>query len=146
MDTEAYRSRLEMRLITSLTRVGNCLEWQGKRDAEGYGLTWATASFMGLTSSNNRRVHRVVWTLHYGVIGTDLNVLHHCDNPPCADITHLFLGTTDDNVQDKIRKGRLRTSPRNRRDVVCPCGVIFEVTPCRPNARFHTVECMRRYR
>lgn len=47
------------------------------------------------------------WVLAHGAIPPRLQVLHHCDNPPCVNPAHLFLGTNADNVADKLRKGRL---------------------------------------
>lgn len=50
--------------------------------------------------------HRAAWIIHYGPIPSGLWVLHRCDNPPCVNPGHLFLGTADDNNKDRDRKGR----------------------------------------
>lgn len=50
--------------------------------------------------------HRFSWTIHNGAIPNGMFVLHKCDNPPCVRPSHLFLGTQQDNVADRDRKGR----------------------------------------
>ena len=54
----------------------------------------------------NIKTHRFSWELHYGKIPDNLCVLHHCDNPPCVNPNHLFLGTLLDNNKDRDRKNR----------------------------------------
>lgn len=79
-----------------------CWEWQAARQPTGYGAVWL-----------GRRVaisHRVAWTLTNGPIPNGKHVCHHCDNPPCCNPEHLFLGTDDDNMRDKEQKGRANHS------------------------------------
>ncbi len=50
--------------------------------------------------------HRIAWEEANGPIPEGLHVLHSCDNPPCCNVGHLFLGTAQDNADDKVAKGR----------------------------------------
>jgi hypothetical protein len=89
---------IEDRLWSRVTKGLGCWEFQGGRNGQGYGsIGWNGVS---------RRAHRVAWALTYGPIPDGLDVLHHCDNPPCVRPDHLFLGTDADNVADRERKGR----------------------------------------
>lgn len=74
---------------------GDCLVFMGAR-TYGYGVI--------ANPDGPRRTHRIVWEHHHGP--TDLNVLHHCDNPSCVAIEHLFTGTQADNVMDMMAKRR----------------------------------------
>lgn len=74
-----------------------CWAWSGTiRD--GYGRTY----YRGRSESASR----VSWLIHQGPIPDGLFVLHSCDNRPCTNPKHLFLGTNDDNMADMGRKGR----------------------------------------
>lgn len=54
-----------------------------------------------------RKAHRVSWVIAHGKAVPDkMCVLHSCDNPPCVNPAHLFLGTNKDNTRDKLAKDR----------------------------------------
>lgn len=75
-----------------------CWLWQGFRNPQGYGqFNYHKKAY---------RVPRLCWEIHFGAIPEGLWVLHRCDNPPCCNPNHLFLGTPTDNAQDMIQKGR----------------------------------------
>jgi DNA-binding XRE family transcriptional regulator len=73
---------------------------------------WTRGCVKGYGSIRRDRIargtHRVAWELTYGPILDGLFVLHHCDNRPCCNPAHLFLGTQMDNVNDMVAKGRGR--------------------------------------
>lgn len=75
-----------------------CVEWMGRRTRFGHGI--------GTFRNQVIATHRYAYELAYGPIPNGLHVLHHCDNPPCVNPSHLFLGTEADNVRDKTEKGR----------------------------------------
>ena len=83
-----------------------CWPWIGCIGTGGYGR-------FGMHRTS-WRAHRVAWELTNGPIPDGLCVLHHCDNPPCVNPAHLFLGTDADNVADMVAKGRQSAAPGER--------------------------------
>lgn len=101
----ASRERPLDERLWALVNVGapdDCWEWQGGRHRFRYGR-------LGLGGERGRRTeyaHRISYILAHGPIPEGLYVCHHCDNPPCCNPDHLFLGTPSDNARDMSAKGR----------------------------------------
>lgn len=87
----------EERFWEKVDKSSPCWIWRGARSRAGYGVFW----FNG----RNEHSHRVAYLLTTGPIG-GLDVCHRCDNPPCCNPAHLFLGTASDNAKDMVSKGR----------------------------------------
>lgn len=86
-------------------RSAPCKLWQGAKDAAGYGIA------RDKRTKRCARKHRTEYEQHHGPITGFLNVCHHCDTPACFEIGHLFLGTQQDNMDDKVLKGRQSRMP-----------------------------------
>lgn len=82
----------------AMIQENGCWEFSGARHNQGYGLISLNGKMY--------RAHRVAYDLCVGDIPEDIQVLHKCDNPPCVNPEHLFLGTGQDNMDDKVAKDR----------------------------------------
>ena len=88
--------------------LGPCWVWTAASMPGGYGA-------FRIVPSRLVRAHRVSWEIAYArPVPAGLLVLHSCDNPPCVNPAHLFIGSYKDNMQDAARKGRLNFPPHVR--------------------------------
>ncbi|UGO50823.1 endonuclease [Bacillus phage vB_BanS_Sophrita] len=71
-------------------------------------------------NGKNTTMIRYLWLLHTGIkLKSNEFCCHKCDNPQCININHLFIGSNDDNVKDKVSKKRqVRHSNLSNEDVL----------------------------
>lgn len=104
------QSRREYLLIRinakSKPMPSGCVEWQGTKNAGGYGLIhFAKAPKEGYHACTT--AHRALYmAFHNVILRRNQVVCHKCDNPACVNIEHLFVGSHKDNVQDMLAKDR----------------------------------------
>lgn len=91
----------KLRFIEKLEKGSpeECWEWKYSRIKTGYGNF-----HFGRTKL---KAHRVSYLIFVGKIPDGICVLHRCDNPPCCNPAHLFLGTHLENIRDAVAKGRM---------------------------------------
>lgn len=106
---------LAVRLATMSNQAHGSPEelfWSHVEKTDGGCWPWHGASLRGYGKFNSRSLgrqgysHRWAYEFTRGPIPDGLHVLHRCDNPPCCNPDHLFLGTHLDNVADMNAKGR----------------------------------------
>lgn len=84
--------------VDIVNRATDCCLFDGGRTGSGYGAMWVNGKFRG--------AHIVSYKTHKGPVPEGMFVCHTCDNPPCINPDHLFIGTLQDNKRDEVAKGR----------------------------------------
>jgi len=117
---------VEYRFWSQVNKTDGCWTWTGTCNRFGYGI-------LGI-KGHMKLTHRLSYEFVYGPIADGLCVCHTCDNPPCVNPAHLFLGTHADNMHDMAVKGR-RKKPR--------IGSLYGIAPplalCRLRSRIEQI-------
>jgi len=93
---------IEARFWAKVDKSGNCWLWLGsvgKERLKDYGNFYI--------NGRAERAHRVAWMFKNGSIPPGMVICHSCDTPRCVRLSHLFMGTQNDNLKDSVAKGRL---------------------------------------
>ncbi len=77
---------------------GSCVVWSGGIHGSGYGRVEHNKKHL--------RAHVVAWELVNGSVPPGKQINHTCDNKLCVNILHLYLGTQQDNISDKVQRNR----------------------------------------
>lgn len=101
---ETIRNLIEDADIVYRDPNSGCWLWLRSTNASrsGYGYGYGIARRDGA----RQLIHRASYEIYVGAIPEGMHVLHRCDNTLCCNPHHLFIGTNDDNIADKIAKGR----------------------------------------
>lgn len=93
-----------------IKKVNSCFEVTShKQDKFGY----PRISYRKI----NTPAHRYIYILNKGEIPQGKLVRHSCDNPKCVNLAHLSLGTIQDNVADRHKRGRTSRVPRTNGEI-----------------------------
>lgn len=79
-----------------------CWPWLGAKKPQGYGVYKARGSFLA---------HRIAWAGYWGIEPGAFVVRHLCYEPACCNPSHLRLGTSKQNEDDKFRSVEVAWCP-----------------------------------
>lgn len=103
------------RVFSYIDASGDCWEWTGTTDKDGYGVIGR-----GVRGSGNMQAHCAVWEMLVGPIPDDLNYDHLCKNHACVNPAHAEIVPPAENT------GRGWRAQAFKRRAVCEFGHPFD--------------------
>lgn len=94
----------------SRCEIDKCWPWLGYKNDRNYGIVKFSGGLF--------RATRIIYFMETGVDPGQFMVCHSCDNPPCCNPKHLFLGTGKQNSQDASQKGLYTRGEKQWRSVL----------------------------
>lgn len=124
-----------------LNRNG-CWLWTNSMFANGYARTGIQYKI----DVHKRRAYRLSYLLFKGEFNKDLVLCHTCDNPRCVNPEHLFVGTTQDNMDDMKQKGRSLVGEKHHKSKLIESDVVYirnnvNVGICELANKFNVSDC-----
>lgn len=110
---------LKDRLSKYSTSVGDCIEWSGHRNKDGYGVMRLRPADSPTGTRTMVGAHRVSFFISTGVWAEE--TCHTCDNPACIRIEHLYAGDRASNMRDRLARGNHPMAARTH----CAQGHLF---------------------
>ena len=100
---------IDHRFWSKVQKTDGCWIWQAATNQSGYGVFRIRRD----SKAFNVLAHRYAYSSQFGSFQSDLFVCHTCDNPPCVNPVHLFLGTHEDNMRDGVHKLRMHPGEKD---------------------------------
>ena len=98
LDTKKQKELRRFWAKVSIGQPDECWTWKAGKASIGYGTFCVDGRMV--------YAHRYSLELVNGPIPAGMLACHTCDNPPCVNPAHLWVGTHRDNIRDAIFKGR----------------------------------------
>lgn len=90
-----------------------CILWSKSKDRDGYGQI--------VSNGKHLKAHRLAYAQANNLSYDDLKgqiVRHKCDTPSCINPEHLELGSHQDNMDDRRKRGRTARGVKHGRAVL----------------------------
>jgi hypothetical protein len=91
----------------------DCWVWISGIGKNGYGYIKTRIGPRKEGKNKYESAHRLVYTEVNGPIPEGMLICHKCNNRKCCNPSHLYAGTNQDNMNDKVRSGHSTFGSKN---------------------------------